>query len=47
MAGANSFVNNHFPSDCIILGVPAHIYKEDVTWDRSIEMTYEEWKRKN
>lgn len=47
VAGANSFVNNCFPSDCIILGTPARIYKSDVTWDRSIEMTYEEWKGKN
>lgn len=45
--GANSFVNSQFPSGCVILGTPARIYKEDVTWDRSFDITYKEWEKKN
>ena len=47
IVGAESFVNNQFPSDCLVIGTPARIHKTDVTWDRSFDISYKEWEDRN
>ncbi len=43
IVGAKSLVNKKFPCNCQIIGSPARISRENVTWDRENNLEYSDW----
>lgn len=43
--GAKSLLNKKVESNNLLVGIPAHVIRSNVDWDRKSNLLYEEWKK--